>query len=200
MIILLRMSIGFQDLKSIWKSLGIKGHVKNYSSTYLWVLETDRKRAVAHLLAPGKKSPIEVDADAFRRKDGRPIEGHASWWRFYDFSTAEVFGQTNELGVSVITKTAVPDLRFAKVTYDNSKSWGDPICLVTDVKRDKKEKNIISYFVTGTGWVEPDQFLVMVCHHKVDNARPVFPSGGRPYVRTRRDPELFNNIEVKDRA
>ena len=32
---------------------------------------------------------------------------------------------------------------------------------------------------------------------EIANARPVFPSSGKPYIRTRRDRELFNNIEAK---
>lgn len=188
-----------QALRAIWKKLGFKGHVKNSSSKPLWILETDSipGKAVAHLLPPGRKSPPAVDGDAFRRVDGKSIEGHASWWKIYSGSTAEVLDQGGDVRVSVIAKTAVTDLEFSKdpIVYDHTSGWSVPIQLVTDVRRDKRKK-IVEYHVSGVGWVDRGTFLAMTCHHEVDNARPVFPDGGIPYVRTRRDPELANNISA----
>ena len=68
----------------------------------MWVLETDTipGKAVAHILSPGMKSPPQVDADAFRRVDDKPIEGHGSWWKFYDVSTAEIFDKGSDVEVS----------------------------------------------------------------------------------------------------
>lgn len=37
----------------------------------------------------------------------------------------------------------------------------------------------------------------MTCSGEIDNARAVFPANGNAYIRTRRDRELFNNLEVK---
>ena len=85
------MSDAAQNLKRIWKKLGVKGQVKNYSSKPIWVLETDSGKSIAHLLPPMTKSPNGVDADAFRRVDDKPIQGHKSWWKFYGFSMVEVF-------------------------------------------------------------------------------------------------------------
>lgn len=115
--------------------------------------------------------------------------------KIYDGSTAEVYGGKKSLRVSVIAKTAVKELEFDKPLYRNE-TWGSPIQVITDVKRDKK-KRITAYFVTRIGWVDIKQALNLTCHHKIDNARPVFPKQGDPYIRTRRDPELFNNISVK---
>lgn len=70
---------------------------------------------------------------------------------------------------------------------------------MTDVRRDKK-KRIIGYLVSGVGWVDPNEMLVMTCHHEVDNARPVFPEGGKPFVRTCRDQELMNNLDSMGQA
>jgi len=129
--------------------------------------------------------------------DGHPIDGHASWWKIYSGSTAEVFDQGDDVRVSVIVKTAVTDSEFSKapIVYDRNTDWGLPVQLVTDVRRDKRGR-IVEYHVSGVGWVDRGTFLAMTCHHEVDNARPVFPYGGRPYVRTRRDPELANNISA----
>jgi hypothetical protein len=66
---------------------------------------------------------------------------------------------------------------------------------VTEVKRDKK-KRITAYYVTGAGWIDKHAALEMVCNGEIDNGRPVFPGSGDPYIRTRRDEELFNNLSV----
>jgi len=192
--------ITVQELKSIWKKIGIKGQVKNFSSKPLWVLETDKGKPIAHILLPMTKSPIETDIDAFKRKDGKAIENHTSWWKFYDFSIAEIIDSGEGLKISIISKTAVSDKEFSPdnpngITYDETLIWGVPIQLITDIKRDKN-KNILSYFVTGAGWVEKVQVLEMTCYGKIDNARPVFPKSGEPYVRTGRDQELLNNISI----
>lgn len=188
----------YDELKKIWKLLNIKGHVKNYSSQPLWVLETESGKPVAHHLSPMTKSPPAIDADAFRRKDGKPIEGHPSWWKIYDVANAELFDDANNgLRISAIAKAAVKDDEFArggKIIYDE-KDWGVPIRLLTAIRRNKKRR-IVAYHVEGIGWLEPDQMLAMTCKHEVDNARPVFPKRRNPFVRTRRDQDLINNIEV----
>jgi len=185
-----------EELRAIWKKLGIKGHVKNLSSERIWVLDTELGTPVAHLLPPLTKSPAKVDADAFKRVDGKPIDGHSAWWKFYDFSNVEIFDDGSTIRTSVITKTAVEENHFGVARYDESKDWGVPIQLITDVRRNKK-KRILKYYVTGSGWVTPTTALAMTCHGEIDNARPVFPKGGRPFIRTRRDQEFFNNLEMK---
>jgi hypothetical protein len=42
----------------------------------------------------------------------------------------------------------------------------------------------------------PGEMLAMTCDHEVDNARPVFPGGGKPFIRTRRDQDLIINLEA----
>ena|SRR3989344_748834 len=186
----------YQKLKSIWKNLGIKGQVKNFSSKSFWILETDSGKAIAHQLFPMTKSPDNVDADAFRRTDDQPIEGHKSWWKIYDFSIAEIYDEKTGVTISAITKTKVNDKEFGKVTYDETSNWGIPIKLITDVQRNKK-KEITNYYLTGVGWITPRKALTLTCHGEIDNARPVFPQSGAPYIRTRRDLAIFNNIETK---
>ncbi len=188
----------YNELKSIWKKLRIHGQIKNFSSHILWALETDTGQAVAHQLQPMSKSPPETDVDAFKRMDGKSIENHSSWWKFYDFSTVDIFDPEtgDELLVSVITKTPVTDEYFGKerkITYSTLIRWGQPLRLITGVARDKR-KNIIGYFVDDLGLIGKQQALVMTCHGQIDNARPVFPASGLPYIRTRRDKELMNNI------
>ncbi len=63
-------------------------------------------------------------------------------------------------------------------------------------KRNKK-KEIVRYFVTDTGWLTYSKTLSLVCYGEIDNARPVFPKEGKPFIRTRRDQKLLNNLEKK---
>ncbi len=98
----------------------------------------------------------------------------------------------------MITKVKVSDEEFGgkSIVYDSAKNWGEPIKLITNVRRNKKKK-ITGYLVSGVGWVNPEEALSLTCRREIANARPVFPAGGTPYIRTRRDRELFNNLEVK---
>ncbi|MEW6058365.1 MAG: hypothetical protein AB1540_17320 [Bdellovibrionota bacterium] len=144
------------------------------------------------------KSPQNVDIDAFKRVDGKPVEGHSSWWKFYDYSTLEVFDNGNDLKVSVVRKTPVNEDYFGqgRIIYDRSEQWAISTKLVTDVQRGKNRR-ITKYYVTDEGWLKPDDVLAMVCRGEIDNARPVFPSTGKPCIRTRRDRQIFNNLEIK---
>jgi hypothetical protein len=97
----------------------------------------------------------------------------------------------------LITKTKVNDKEFGDIpiVYVEG-SWGVPIKLITDVQRNKK-KEIVRYFVTDLGWLTSSNTLSLVCHGEIDNARPVFPKKGKPFIRTRRDKKLLNNLELK---
>lgn len=188
----------YGNLKKIWKKLGLKGQVKNFSSLELWVVNTDNG-TVARILPPGFRTPPKVDIDGFKRVDGLPIAGHKNWWKIYDGSIAEISDGKDALRISVIAMTAVGELEFGDQLRYVKKPWGEPIRLIDDVKRNKK-KRVVAYHVTGLGWVKAKEAFELTCNHEIDNARPVFPKSGSPYLRTRRDPELFNNISVKGRA
>jgi len=187
----------YNKLKSIWKKLDINGQVINYSSKELWVIET-KDGPVAHILRPGYKTPIKLDIDGFKRVDGKAIEKHKNWWKFYDFSTVDVFDNGAKLKISVITKIAVGEKHFEKPKY-LKKSFGEAIRAIVDIKRNKKGV-IEQYKISDIGWVSFDDALRMVCYHDIDNARPVFPKRGRPYIRSKRDKTILNNLSIKGRA
>lgn len=190
---------GYSKLKAIWKKLGIKGQVKNYSNVVLWVIETDTTgKPIARKLIPGYKTPALIDVDAFKRVDGKAIQGHKDWWKFYDFSTVDVYKDGRGLRVSVVSKTAVSEKHFGRVKYIN-KNWGESLVVILDVKRGSKGK-INKYLVSGNGWLDFETTFKMTCHHQIDNARPVFPKKGKPYIRSKRDKKTLNNFSKKGLA
>ncbi|HAZ12726.1 MAG: hypothetical protein A2X86_13990 [Bdellovibrionales bacterium GWA2_49_15] len=183
----------YNSLKSIWKKLAVKGQVKNYSSFEIWVVENDTYgRPIARILPPGFKTPKQVDVDAFKRIDGVSIDKHKNWWKFYDFSTVDVYSSGQRVFVSAISKTAVDELHFGKVEYKNEK-WGEPLRVIVDVRKNK-DNQLSEYYVTDVGWLDYEKTLEMACTHEIDNARPVFPKSGRPYIRSKRDKNTLNNF------
>jgi hypothetical protein len=97
----------YSELKRIWKKLGINGQVINYSKVSLWVVETDTSDIpVARILKSGFKTPRNIDVDGFKRFDGKKLKDHKHWFKFYDFSTAEI--ASNKKGLKVSCAYIVP--------------------------------------------------------------------------------------------
>lgn len=188
----------YVSLKKVWKSLNVKGRVKNYSKVNLQIVETDTTGdPVARVLPAGFKTPKNIDCDGFKRVDGKAIQGHKQWWKFYDFSTVEVFNDGRGLRVSVISKTAVSENHFNNKIPDYKKGmWGELITIILDVKKGSSNK-IVSYYVSGHGWLDFETTFKMTCYHEIDNARPVFPNSGKPYIRSKRDKSTLNNFSKK---
>lgn len=103
------------------------GQVKNHSSKELWVVETDSGPAIAHKLLPGRQSPSRIDADGFRAVDGTPIDGHSTWVKIYDYSTADVRDEDDELTRGCILCRNVGEDEFGDVRFDDSPGWGEPV-------------------------------------------------------------------------
>jgi len=104
-----------------------KGSVRNHSSRTLWVVETDTGTAVAHLLEPSQQSPSSVDADGFKAVDGTPIDGHTSWVKIRDISTADVRDSGTELTRGCMVCSSVTEFEFGTVRFDRSPGWGRPL-------------------------------------------------------------------------
>ena len=189
----------YSKLRAIWNKLGVNGQVKNYSDVEFWVVENDTVgKPIARVLRSGYKTPVDIDVDGIKRVDGKAIQGHKNWWKFYDFSTVEVYKDGRGLRLSVIKKIAVSEEHFTKVTYIK-KYWGEPIVVILDVKRDP-DRRITSYLVSGKGWLDFETTFKMTCHHQIDNARPVFPKKGKPYIRSKRDKKILNNFSKKGKV
>ena len=105
------------------------GSVINYSSKWLWVVETDSGSAVAHKLAPLHRSPRNVDADGVKAVDGTKISRHSSWWKFRVFEV-EIKDDAPDLKIIRCIYPAcktVEENEFGTVRYDNSTEWGVPL-------------------------------------------------------------------------
>lgn len=188
----------YAELKQVWKKLGINGQVKNYSNIPLWVVETDSSdHPVARILSPGFKTPSSIDIDGFKRVDGKKIQGHKNWWKFYDFSTVEVYTDGRGLRVSAISTTPVSEKHFGRknVEYINA-LWEGPLTVIIDIKRNSNRR-IVSYYVSGYGQLDFETTFKMTCYHEIDNARPVFPKNSEPYIRSKRDKQTLNNFSKK---
>ena len=184
----------YDSLKAVWKKLGINGQVKNYSSYDLWVLENDTSdNQIARILPPGYKTPRNIDVDAFKIKDGPLLNKHNSWWKFYDFSTIDIYSNGNKISLSTNSVTAVGEKNFGQVIYKNE-IWGERLKVVVSVRKNKKE---MEYYISDDGWKNFESTLEMVCLHQIDNARPVFPKNRRPYIRSKRDKQTLNNFSSK---
>ena len=185
-------------LKQVWKKLGINGQVKNYSNIPLWVIETDSSdHPIARVLPPGFKTALDIDVDGFKRIDGKKIQGHKNWWKFYDFTTVEVYTDGRGVRVSAVSIAPVSEKHFGlkDVEYKNT-PWGYPLTVIIDIKRNSKRK-IVSYYVSGHGWLDFETTFKMTCYHQIDNARPVFPKENEPYIRSKRDKQTLNNFSIK---
>jgi hypothetical protein len=90
-------------------------------------VETDTGHAIAHKLAPGRQSANSVDADGFRAVDGTPIDGHTSWVKLVDLSTADVADSRGQLTRGCVLCSSVGDNEFGAITNDDADGWGEPI-------------------------------------------------------------------------
>lgn len=101
-----------------------RGSIVNDSQHVLWVVETDGGRAVAHRLAPGRRSPPGLDADGVRSVENLAIGGHTSWWKVRDVSVGTVRDEASALVISCLACSAVEDDEFGTVRFDPAPDWG----------------------------------------------------------------------------
>lgn len=101
--------------------------VKNRSSKVLWVVNNDRGPVEARKLRPGHRSPPDCDADGFKAVDGTSVDGHTSWVKIRDISTADVTDAPDgTLRRGCFICGNVSETAFGPVTYIEG-DWGIPI-------------------------------------------------------------------------
>ena len=180
------------------KTIKGKGRVKNHSSTILWVIESDTNHphgpAIAHLLKPNQKSPLDIDTDGFKRYDGKAINGHKSWWKIVGHTTADIYDSGNDLRIDIIYKKAVLDDEFGFVEYDKSSNWGSPIKNIVDAEFGEK-RVIQKYLLDDKRWVSKEEAISLVDNDVIDNAVVVRPKKANAYIRSKPDKVKTNNFQ-----
>ncbi len=177
----------------------MNGKIVNHSNIWLLVIETTTNKgkkgkppAVIHKLGPKRKTPPNIDADGFKRSDGKPIDGHKEWWKIRDFSTADVYSVDGDLRICVLYKMKVPNSKFGDADMDNLDNWGEPLKYVTHIIKNKKGKTI-AYEVEGYGRIDSPQAIALAETGVIDNV-VVVKRGKTQYLRTKPDAEKWNNL------
>jgi hypothetical protein len=106
------------------------GKVANKSNAWVWVLFDKDGKVYAKMLAPGKKSPGDIDADAVKHTlPGGKLNGYEEWWRLKNGAEVEVYDdggllklkQTSWIGELVKTKES----DWGTINYDTADiAWG----------------------------------------------------------------------------
>jgi hypothetical protein len=176
----------------------LKGKVINFSDTTLWVVETTTNHphgpSIAHKLHGKRKSPCNIDADGFKRFDGKPIENHNSWWKIRDINTADIYQNGDDLKVVVLFKTKVSDDEFGSYTLDKGENWGEELRLVTAVYKSKRERKTVAYEISGMGSIDKKTALKMAEAGELDNV-VIAQNGKTRYLRTKPDKAFSNNLK-----
>ncbi|MGK5095343.1 DUF3892 domain-containing protein [Deltaproteobacteria bacterium TL4] len=184
-------------IDSVKKLFKGKGKIKNHSSKTLWVVETTTKKlgkpATAHKLGSKRRSPKDIDADGFKRVDGKSTKGHSSWWKILDYTTADIYDDGDGLTIKVVYMRPVPEHQFGDVAYDPNENWGEPMKYVTNAERGKAG-TIEKYFVEEKGWLSKFEAVALAENDEIDNAVVVHPKNGQPYLRSRPDKKKSNNF------
>ena len=174
----------------------LDGKVINHSDLELWVIETTTNHPhgppIAHRLSGKRKSPRGIDADGFRRCDGRSIDGHEGWWKILDLSNADIYPNGDDLKICIAYKKKVPDLHFGAYVVDNSANWGEPLKLVTAIYK-TKSRRVVGYEVHGVGYVDKQTALSMAESGELDNIVLV-KRGASKYLRSKPDQINSNNF------
>lgn len=180
-------------LKKLIKKLRGKGAVKNHSTKTLWVVEnTSTGKPIAHKLGPGRRSPPNIDADGFKRVDGKPVQKHTSWWKIRNHTTADIYDKGNGLIVRIIVMKKVKEDEFGNVKYAPSPGWGIPLRNIVGVH--KKKGVIQQYLVEKIGWISKAQAINMTSKGLINNAVVAISRAGNTYLRSRPDNILSNNF------
>ncbi len=94
------------------------GQILNHGEKELFVIETDTGPAFVHRLGPMRKSPKKIDADGFKRSDGKTIFLHASWWKIPSGCKVDVYQLGEDTIIPVGASYPVPDVVMVKKARD----------------------------------------------------------------------------------
>ena len=171
------------------------GSIRNHSSKILWVLETDSGPAKAHKLAPNMKSASTIDADGVKTVDGTLIDGHSSWWKIRDISTADIYdgNQNGQLTIKAKFKSRVKENQFGEVEYLPDSGWGEKINNVVSVRKNTKGSITEFRVNNGIGWISKTE-AVEFAKKGLIMAIVVNPKNSDSYIRSKPDNTKKNNF------
>lgn len=89
-----------------------KGRIYNHSLIDLLVIENDSGVPLAHVLKGKHKSPKQIDADGFKRRDGGTILGHDRWWKVVNYTRSDIFQLGDDLLIPISFMLPVGDKEF----------------------------------------------------------------------------------------
>ena len=174
----------------------VNGRVINHSDIGLWVIETTTNHplgpAIAHKLLGGRKSPKNIDADAFRRIDETPIKGHNSWWKIIDISSADIYSQGDDLKICVAYSKAVTDNHFGAYVKDESPDWGEPLRIISAIYK-SRSRQVIGYEVKGMGRVDREIAIQMAEAGELDNVI-LTHRGPTKYLKSKQVPDSKKSL------
>ncbi len=189
--------------ETIKKALKGKGTVRNHSSKILLVIESTANHPhgppIIHRLGPKRKSPNTIDADGFKRADGKSIKGHSSWWKILDYTTVDIFDHGDNLTVKAIYMRPVEDNHFGKADDDYNTKWGSEIKYISGVKKHRNGV-INAYYIESVGWLPKTEAIKLFEQGEIDNVVIVRPKNKSPYLRSRPDEKKSNNFSKMDKS
>jgi len=179
-------------LSSQKKRLKENGQILNHSTKVLLVIENDSGKPIAHLLGPKRKSPASVDADGFRRLDGKPILLHKGWWKVPDSFRADIFELGADFLMPVSVMVPVGDKHFGEYQISEDKNWGEKLTYVTAAIKNKRRKTV-AYVVEHKKQISVPEAIRLTQSGRLDNS-VVVKRGGKSFLRTKKNMRIDDNL------
>lgn len=171
-----------------------QGQILNHSSKTLLVIENDSGTPIAHILGPMRKSPSNIDADGFKRSDGKSILFHKHWWKVPDFCKANIFEFGKDFLMPVSIMIPVSDNHFGAYKIIEEKDWGEKLTYVTK-KIQNKNRETIAYLIEDNIKISLKEAIKLTRQGKLDNVI-VVKMNGREFLRTKKNTRKDDNLTV----
>jgi hypothetical protein len=172
------------------------GQVLNHSSKALLVIENSSgTEPIAHLLEPKRKSPPAIDADGFRRADGKTVFGHTAWWKIFNGTAIDIWQIGSDVLVPTSLMIPVSGQHFGSFSIDKTSGWGSKLKYVTARIINKKGK-VTGYLAEGIGRISKKQAIQLTKSGDLDNVIVVQNQRGTPYLRTKKNLTMMDNLSA----
>ena len=172
-----------------------RGQIFNHASVDLLVIENGSGEypPIVHRLGPKRKSPDNLDADGFKRADGKSILKHKSWWKVPNFFAADIYQLGSDFLVPISVMIPVPDNWFGAYKMAKEKDWGTPLVYVTEILRDKYRKTT-GYVIEGRDKIDLKEAIRRAEAGQLDNVVIVRHKNGNVFLRTKKNTIPSDNL------